>query len=135
MVVHNINLPISLNAGKSLISKICSYLNFCIISGAVHLNDCPVEPSIPIFLIVGGSFSVLKYILNLGTGRLILFYVDIDQAHTSRELQQAKFKIKQNNFDQGLQICHLIRNWLVVTTVIAAQRVLNISQYNLSGVT
>ena len=134
MVVHNINLPISLNAGKSLISKICSYLNFCIISGAVHLNDCPVEPSIPIFLIVGGSFSVLKYILNLGTGRLILF-LSIKRICLELELQQVKFKIKQNNFGLGLQICPLIRNWLDVTTVFAVQRGLNFSHYNLSGVT
>ena len=54
------------------------------------MNDCPVEPSIPIFLIVGGSFSVLKYILNLGTGKLILFHVDIDQAHMSRYLRSVK---------------------------------------------
>lgn len=40
-----------------------------IIIGSLHLNDCPVEPNIPIFLIVGGSFSVLKYILNLGSAR------------------------------------------------------------------
>ena len=26
-----------------------------IIIGSIHLNDCPVEPSIPIFLIVGGT--------------------------------------------------------------------------------
>jgi len=38
-----------------------------IIIGAIHLHDCPVEPCIPIFLIVGGSFSVLKYILNVAT--------------------------------------------------------------------
>jgi len=48
--------------GLTVIIPLCM-----IIIGAVHLNDCPVEPSIPIFLIVGGSFSVLKYILNLGT--------------------------------------------------------------------
>jgi len=38
-----------------------------IIIGSLHVNDCPIEPNIPLFLIVGGSFSVLKYILNLGS--------------------------------------------------------------------
>ena len=31
-----------------------------IVIGSVYFHDCPAEPYIPIFLIVGGSFSVFK---------------------------------------------------------------------------
>jgi len=38
-----------------------------IVIGSVYLYDCPAEPCIPIFLIVGGSFSVLKYLIGVTT--------------------------------------------------------------------
>ena len=34
-------------------------------SGAMYLKDCPIEPYIPIYLIVGGSFGVLKNLSNV----------------------------------------------------------------------
>jgi len=38
-----------------------------IVIGSIHFNDCPAEPYIPLFLIVGGSFSVLKYLIGVIT--------------------------------------------------------------------
>ncbi|XP_060606648.1 transmembrane protein 272-like isoform X2 [Ruditapes philippinarum] len=37
-----------------------------IVMGAIHLNDCPAERMIPIYLIVGGSFGILKNLLSIG---------------------------------------------------------------------
>lgn len=36
-----------------------------IVLGSVYFHDCPAEPYIPIFLIVGGSFSVFKYLIGV----------------------------------------------------------------------
>jgi len=36
-----------------------------IVIGSVYFHDCPAEPYIPIFLIVGGSFSVFKYLIGV----------------------------------------------------------------------
>jgi len=36
-----------------------------IVIGSVYFNDCPAEPYIPIFLIVGGAFSVFKYLIGV----------------------------------------------------------------------
>ena len=36
-----------------------------IVIGSVYFHDCPAEPYIPIFLIVGGSFSVFKVTRDL----------------------------------------------------------------------
>ena len=33
--------------------------------GFVYINDCPAEPCIPIFLIIGGLFSFVKYIIGI----------------------------------------------------------------------
>merc|ERR1719270_346442 len=38
-----------------------------IVIGSVYFHDCTAEPYIPIFLIVGGSFSVLKYLIGVTT--------------------------------------------------------------------
>lgn len=38
-----------------------------IVIGSVYFNDCPAEPYIPIFLIVGGTFSTFKYIIRVLT--------------------------------------------------------------------
>ncbi|XP_033632307.1 transmembrane protein 272-like [Asterias rubens] len=35
-----------------------------LINGAVRLDECPVEPYIPIYMVVAGSFSVLKLIIE-----------------------------------------------------------------------
>ena len=45
-----------------------NYLAYCLIfffTGAKYKDDCPVEPFIPIYLIVGGSFGMLKTIIVL----------------------------------------------------------------------
>jgi len=36
-----------------------------IVIGSVYFHDCTAEPYIPIFLIVGGSFSVFKYLIGV----------------------------------------------------------------------
>jgi len=38
-----------------------------IVIGSVYFHECPAEPYIPIFLIVGGSFSVFKYLIGVLT--------------------------------------------------------------------
>ena len=39
---------------------------FCmIVIGSVYFHDCPAEPNIPIFLIVGGSFSALIFFIGV----------------------------------------------------------------------
>ncbi len=38
-----------------------------IVVGAVHFDDCPAEPYIPVFLIVGGAFLVAKYLIGVAT--------------------------------------------------------------------
>lgn len=45
----------------------CDYVTetMCFISGAEFKNDCPVEPFIPIYLIVGGAFAMLKTVTIL----------------------------------------------------------------------
>ena len=46
--------------GLTVIIPVCM-----IIIGAIHLHDCPVEPCIPIFLIVGGKMDTKSS--DLGT--------------------------------------------------------------------
>lgn len=36
-----------------------------IVIGSVYFHNCPAEPYIPIFLIVGGSFAVFKYLIGV----------------------------------------------------------------------
>ncbi|XP_038055455.1 transmembrane protein 272-like [Patiria miniata] len=36
-----------------------------IVVGAIYINDCPVEPKIPIYLVVTGSFYILKSAIDL----------------------------------------------------------------------
>lgn len=36
------------------------------ISGAIHKDDCPAERMIPIYLIVGGSFGIVKNLFTIG---------------------------------------------------------------------
>ena len=36
-----------------------------IVIGSIHFNDCPAEPYIPLFLIVGGKFIEMKSLRNL----------------------------------------------------------------------
>jgi hypothetical protein len=42
------------------------FFSFLFNTGAIHLNDCPAERMIPIYLIVGGSFGILKNLLSIG---------------------------------------------------------------------
>ena len=37
----------------------------CLCIGVKHLEDCPVEPYIPIYLLVGGCFGLLKVLSML----------------------------------------------------------------------
>ncbi|XP_006824883.1 transmembrane protein 272-like [Saccoglossus kowalevskii] len=37
-----------------------------IVMGSLYLHDCTIEPYIPIYLIVGGCFGVLKNLVSLG---------------------------------------------------------------------
>ncbi|XP_004079865.1 uncharacterized protein LOC101165594 [Oryzias latipes] len=60
---------ISKSSNVPLPALICSKVLFCampiaqIALGAVNLNDCPLQPYIPIYLIVSGVFSLLLVIL------------------------------------------------------------------------
>ncbi|KAK4329387.1 hypothetical protein Pmani_000243 [Petrolisthes manimaculis] len=38
---------------------------FMIIVGSLKINECPAEPFIPIYLVVGGTFGVVKVLLSL----------------------------------------------------------------------
>lgn len=38
-----------------------------IVVGAVHFGDCPAEPYIPVFLVVGGALLVVKYLIGVVT--------------------------------------------------------------------
>lgn len=38
---------------------------YCVSTGVKHLEDCPVEPYIPIYLLVGGCFGLLKVLSML----------------------------------------------------------------------
>lgn len=38
-----------------------------IVIGSIYINDCPAERFIPLFLIIGGSFGLVKNIMNLCT--------------------------------------------------------------------
>jgi len=40
-------------------------------AGLKHLDDCPIEPKIPIYLLVGGCFGLLK-LLSLLLNQVIL---------------------------------------------------------------
>ena len=35
-----------------------------IVIGSIHFNDCPAEPYIPLFLIVGGMYSSVMTIVE-----------------------------------------------------------------------
>ncbi len=59
-------------------------------AGAVYFDDCPKEKYIPIYLIVGGTFGVLK---NLG---------NVCQRLRNRKEQQDEENAKTNPFDSLL---------------------------------
>lgn len=40
-----------------------------LILGLVHLNDCPMEPMIPVYMVVAGIFGFLKNLLQLAGHR------------------------------------------------------------------
>jgi len=52
--------------GCTIACSITVVIPFCmIVIGSVYFHDCPAEPYIPIFLIVGGSFSAFKYFIGV----------------------------------------------------------------------
>lgn len=56
-----------------------------ILIGAKFKDDCPVEPFIPIYLIVGGSFGIIKTIIVIIQG--ILYSGDIFSRNTDKQIQ------------------------------------------------
>ncbi len=38
-----------------------------IVVGSIYFDECPAEPHIPVFLIVGGAFAVFKYLIGVMT--------------------------------------------------------------------
>ncbi|XP_058461992.1 uncharacterized protein LOC131436990 [Malaya genurostris] len=54
--------------GFTIILGITIVIPVCmIVFGAIYLYDCPQNEYIPVFLLVGGGFSVLKQLLHLST--------------------------------------------------------------------
>ncbi len=54
---------------QAIYSNSNKYFLFCFLfshhSGSLHLNDCPIERKIPIYLLVSGCFYILKTIVDL----------------------------------------------------------------------
>ena len=72
----------------------------CIFKGAVYKNDCPAERMIPIYLIVGGAFSIVKNLSTLG------------QRCKNRDDEDAdEQNVKPNPFD-GILSCFLFA-WFI----------------------
>eukprot|EP00096_Caligus_rogercresseyi_P010103 TRINITY_DN3565_c0_g2_i4.p1 TRINITY_DN3565_c0_g2~~TRINITY_DN3565_c0_g2_i4.p1 ORF type:complete len:155 (+),score=15.00 TRINITY_DN3565_c0_g2_i4:648-1112(+) len=56
--------------GCTIVCSVTVIIPICmIVIGSLYFNQCPAEPYIPIFLILGGSLSVFKYFLGV-TARL-----------------------------------------------------------------
>lgn len=73
-----------------------------IILGSSNLNDCPVEPYIPIWLVVTGLFSLLKSATN--------FYYRAKRQREGRPPSAAD--VNPNPFD-GLLSCFLLV-WFII---------------------
>merc|ERR1719342_823680 len=64
--VLNVTLLLLGTIGCTIACSITVVIPFCmIVIGSVYFHDCPAEPYIPIFLIVGGSFSAFKYFIGV----------------------------------------------------------------------
>ena len=61
---------------------LCSVSLFFVL-GVKYKDDCPLEPFIPIYLIVGGSFGVIKTIIVIMQG--ILYTGDVFQGRNSEK--------------------------------------------------
>ena len=72
---------------------------FCC-KGAIHKNDCPAERMIPIYLIVGGSFGIIKNLSSLG-----------QRAKNKDEEDADEKNAKTNPFD-GILNCFLFA-WFI----------------------
>ncbi|XP_022103111.1 uncharacterized protein LOC110985938 isoform X3 [Acanthaster planci] len=59
-----------------------------IVMGALYKDDCPVEPNIPIYLIVTASFSILKCLVDM-----ILRCIKLHQEGDSNEQKSTTEKI------------------------------------------
>ena len=57
-----------------------------IVIGSVYFHDCPAEPYIPIFLIVGGSFSVFKVTDPFAFGSKVWISSEITSLHAAHKL-------------------------------------------------
>lgn len=77
-----------------------------IVIGSLHLHDCPAEGYIPIYLIVGGVFGLVKSLLNLG-------YRFKHQRHGVTESNSEEMAT-QNPLD-GLLGCFLLA-WFIAGT-------------------
>jgi len=54
--------------GCTIACGVTVFIPICmIVIGSIHFHDCPAEPYIPLFLIVGGAFSVFKYLIGVIT--------------------------------------------------------------------
>ncbi|XP_040564009.1 uncharacterized protein [Lepeophtheirus salmonis] len=52
--------------GCTIVCSVTVILPICmIVIGSMYLHQCPAEPYIPLFLVVGGSFSVFKYLIGV----------------------------------------------------------------------
>lgn len=56
--------------------------------GAKYKNDCPVEPFIPIYLIVGGTFGMLKTVISL-CQRAVKNELETDQSENDPDERQS----------------------------------------------
>lgn len=62
----NMHLNHSLRGTILYILKKCSYNIWSfLLAGSTYRSDCPLEPRIPIYLLVGGSFGLIKVFLML----------------------------------------------------------------------
>uniref|UniRef100_A0A3Q1FT17 Si:dkey-19b23.12 n=1 Tax=Acanthochromis polyacanthus TaxID=80966 RepID=A0A3Q1FT17_9TELE len=55
--VHNIRIMYKYRVSNIMSSPVCP-------SGAVYRDDCPLQPYIPIYLIVGGTFTLMVALLS-----------------------------------------------------------------------
>ncbi|XP_055529414.1 uncharacterized protein LOC129721175 isoform X2 [Wyeomyia smithii] len=66
--LKNVTILLLGTLGCTIILGITIVIPVCmIVFGAIYLHDCPQNDYIPVFLLVGGVFSVLKQLLHLST--------------------------------------------------------------------
>ncbi|XP_045215546.1 transmembrane protein 272-like isoform X2 [Mercenaria mercenaria] len=75
-----------------------------IVLGAIHKDDCPAERMIPIYLIVGGSFGILKNLASMG-----------QRCKNKNDEDGEEKNVKPNPFD-GILSCFLLA-WFIAGNV------------------